>query len=341
MSLNMSLSTLTMEALASKTAAAGPETRPAEPRRLRSFLPGHLPSALALVLLVLSGCQQPQKQTPQVVPTAHTTTIENLARQLDLQVEEWDESFVVLKNAANTVLIFTHADARYFVNGRPIGAVGAVKKAGGTVYVSDLLIPQIRAHLRATVPQPPAPRPATPRARGLVVIDAGHGGNDPGTISAAGLHEKDINLQVALRVAALLGRNGVGVVLTRQDDRYIELEERANIANRRSTDLFVSIHSDSNPDRSRQGFTLFVARSASPQARQAADSIEQAMAATGCESHGIREADYKVLVNTDCPAVLVELGHLSNTQDVARLRDPAWQNRFAQAIASGILTYLR
>jgi N-acetylmuramoyl-L-alanine amidase len=341
MSLNMSLSTLTMEADPSKTADAGPKTRPAASHRLRPLFPGLLPAALALALLIPAGCQQPQRQTPQVVPTEHTTTLEGLAVRLGLRIEEREEAFVVLKNAANTVLIFTHADGRYFVNGTPIGPVGAVKKAGGTVYVSDLLVPQIRAHLRAAVPQPAAPRPAPPRARGLVVVDAGHGGNDPGTISAGGLHEKDINLQVALRVATLLERNGVGVVLTRRDDRYPELEERADIANRRSTDLFVSIHADSNPDRSRRGFTLFVARSASPQARQAAEGIEHAMAATGCDSHGIREADYKVLVNTDCPAVLVELGHLSNTQDAARLRDPAWQNRLAQAIVSGILDYLR
>jgi N-acetylmuramoyl-L-alanine amidase len=65
------------------------------------------------------------------------------------------------------------------------------------------------------------------------------------------------------------------------------------------------------------------------------------MAATGSDSHGIREADYKVLINTVCPAVLVEIGHLSNSQDASRLRNPAWQNRLAQAIASGILDYLR
>jgi N-acetylmuramoyl-L-alanine amidase len=65
------------------------------------------------------------------------------------------------------------------------------------------------------------------------------------------------------------------------------------------------------------------------------------LAATGSESHGIREADYKVLVNTSGPAVLVELGYLSNTQDCARLRDPAFQNRLAQAIANGVLAYVR
>jgi N-acetylmuramoyl-L-alanine amidase len=160
-------------------------------------------------------------------------------------------------------------------------------------------------------------------------------------MNAGGLHEKDINLAMALKVADLLQERGIGVILTRQQDRFIDLEERANIANRRNADLFVSIHCDSNPDRSRQGFTVFVARAASPEAYRAANCIGQAMAATGSDSHGVREADYKVLVNTSGPAVLVEMGHLSNVQDTARLRDPAWQNRLAQAIATGILTYVR
>jgi len=300
-------------------------------------------AVLGLAALAISGCQQPQKQTPKVVVSEHATTIEDLALRLGLRIEERDDTFVILKNAANTVLIFTHTDGRFFVNGKAIGPVGQIKREGGTLYVSDFLIPQIRQNLRSVVPQPPAIRPAPlpPRARGLVVIDAGHGGNDPGASSAGGLHEKDINLQVAQRVAGLLGQKGIGVLMTRQDGQFIELEERANIANRRNADLFLSIHCDSNPDRSRQGFTVFVARSASRDAYRAAAGVSEAMAATGCESHGIREADYKVLVNTSGPAVLVEIGHLSNSQDASRLRNPTWQNRLAQAIANGILDYLR
>jgi N-acetylmuramoyl-L-alanine amidase len=298
--------------------------------------------ALGLVGLGVAGCEQPQKQTPKLTVSEHTTTIEDLALRLGLRIEERDEAFVVLKNAANTVIIFTHTGGRFFVNGKPMGPVGEVKRDGNAVYVSDFLIPQIRQSLRSATPQPPVIRPGPPRkTKTLVVVDAGHGGHDPGTTSANGIREKDINLDVATRVAGILQQRGVSVVMTRSDDRYPELEERADIANRRNADLFVSIHSDSNPDRSRQGFTVYVARAASSDARQAADSIHQAMAATGAESHGIREAEYKVLINTSGPAVLVEIGYLSNAQDAARLRDPAFQNRLAQAIANGILAYMR
>jgi N-acetylmuramoyl-L-alanine amidase len=290
----------------------------------------------------VAGCEQPQKQTLKPAVGEHTTSIEDLALRLGLRIEERDEGFVVLKNAANTVIIFTHADGRFFVNGKPMGPVGEIKRQGDTVYVPDFLLPQIRQYLRSGAPQPPpVVRPGPSRGKAIVVIDAGHGGHDPGTIGVSGLREKAVNLEVAARVASILEQKGLGVVMTRQQDQFIELEERADIANRRSADLFVSIHSDSAPNRSIQGFTVYVARAASPEAYRAASVIGQALADTGSESHGIREADYKVLVHSNGPAVLIELGYLSNAQDCAHLRDPAYQNRLAQAITNGILTYMR
>ncbi len=312
--------------------------RPSSGIRLLASIVG-----VSLIGLVVAGCEQPQKQTPKPTVAAHTLTLEDLAQRLGLRVEERDEAFVVLKNAANTVILFTQTGGRFFVNGKPLGSVGQIQKQGNTVYVSDALIPEIHQYLRSAAPTPPpVARPTVPRTtKGLVVVDAGHGGHDPGTISANGVQEKDINLAVALKLANLLQQQGVSVVMTRTNDRYPELEERSDIANRRNADLFVSIHSDSNPDRSRQGFTVYVAKGASSEAQHAAGAINQALAATGCESHGIHEAAYKVLVNTSGPAVLVEVGYLSNVQDCARLRDGAYQNRLAQAIASGILSYLR
>ncbi len=312
-----------------------PNVLPAALRPLASIL------ALGLLALGIAGCQQPQQQTPKVIVGEHATTVEDLAARLGLRIEERDKTFVILRNAANTVIIYTYADGRFFVNGKPMGTVGEVKWQGDTLLVSDFLIPQIRQYLRSAVTPPPVvpPSPGKP-IKALVVIDAGHGGHDPGAMSG-GLREKDIDLAVAIKVADLLEQRGIGVLMTRQQDRFIELEERANIANRRNADLFVSIHSDSNPDRSRQGFTVFVARAASAEAYRAANCIGQAMAATGADSHGIREADYKVLVNTSGPAVLVEIGYLSTVQDIARLRDSGWQSRLAQAIATGILTYVR
>jgi N-acetylmuramoyl-L-alanine amidase len=312
-----------------------------KPSRFRSQISKLIFLLPGLIALALAGCQQPQKRPPRPMVVGHTLTIEDLALRLGLRVEEKGVGFVVLKNAANTVLLFTQTNGRFFVNGKSIGSVGEITRQDDGIYVSDNLVPRIRQYLRPVLAPPPRPQAVPPKARGLVAIDPGHGGHDPGAMSSGGTREKNINLEVALRIADLLQRNGVGVVMTRQDDQFIELEERADIANRRNADLFVSIHSDSNPDRGRQGFTVYVAKGASAATDRAAGAINQALAATGTESHGIHEAVYKVLINTSGPAVLIELGYLSNYQDVLRLRDPAYQDRLAQAIAAGILNYLR
>ena len=292
----------------------------------------------ALLALVAAGCQGPQTTAPAVVTRDHTISVEELARQLGLNVEDRDDSFVVLRGGGNTVLIFTHGDGRFFVNGKPIGSVGIVRKVGQTVYVAESLVSQIKPHLGATVtPSRPQPRVL----RGNIVIDPGHGGHDPGTTSVTGVHEKTVNYDVAEKVAAILERRGLAVTMTRQRNEYIELEARAEIANRRNADLFVSIHADSAPSPSAQGFTVYVANAASADSHRAARDISRAMATTGMENRGVRREDYRVLRTSRGPAVLVEMGYLSNRQDALRLQDSAFQDRLAAAIATGILDYLQ
>jgi N-acetylmuramoyl-L-alanine amidase len=142
-------------------------------------------------------------------------------------------------------------------------------------------------------------------------------------------------------LAGILRRKGHDVIMTRQEDRYIELESRAAIANRRRADLFVSIHADSIADPSVQGFTVYIAHGASRQSESIARAIERAMKTTGSQSRGIRRRDLRVLVKTTGPAVLIELGYLSNRREARKLQDDAYQNRLAIAIAAGIGDYLR
>lgn len=296
---------------------------------------------MTCLALGIAGCQGPQHPTPRMVVGEDTVTIEQLASRLGLRIEQRDETFTVMKNAANTVILFTHTDGRFFVNGKPAGSVGSVKNVGDTVYVPAPLVDEIRPLLLAAVPEQPTVTPTPRRTSGLVIVDAGHGGHDPGTISTGGIQEKNINLRVAAKVANLLEQRGLAVAMTRWQDRFIELEERSALANQRGADLFVSIHADSAPSRSAQGFTVYVATAASAGAYRAAHAINQAMESTGMNNRGIREEDYRVLVNTDCPAVLIELGYLSNPQDTARLADDGFRDRLAQAIADGVQAYLR
>jgi N-acetylmuramoyl-L-alanine amidase len=132
----------------------------------------------------------------------------------------------------------------------------------------------------------------------------------------------------------------VNVIMTRETDVYPTLEDRAALANRRNANLFVSIHCDSNGDRMHEGFTIYRARSASLGSKQAGRILEQHLSSVGIPSKGLRGADYRVLVQTQCPAVLVECGFMSNYDEAALLMDPWYQNKIARAIADGILEYL-
>lgn len=299
---------------------------------------------MASVVLSFAGCGESSK-SPVVdessVLTSDTVTINELAGLLGMQVTESAQTHVRLQNSANTVMIFTVTGGRIYVNATPVGDVGTVEKpapsaaegADGQVRVSRSLVDQIRSEL-----QKPAAG-ALRRVSGTsacIVIDAGHGGKDPGATSVLGYHEKGLNLAVASEVARLLSARGFTVRMTRSDDSFIELEDRAAFANRLRADLFVSIHADSFPKSSRRGYTVYVAKSASDASFAAARSIDRTMSATGLNSFGTQTADYKVLIGTRGPAVLVEMGYLTNRPEAALLKDPAFQSRIAQAIATGI-----
>lgn len=98
--------------------------------------------------------------------------------------------------------------------------------------------------------------PALLRLR-KIVLDAGHGGNDPGAIGRSGLKEKDVNLDIARRVANILRADGVNVVMTRSSDKFIPLPKRVDIANHSQADMFVAIHSNANRVRSLNGFEIY------------------------------------------------------------------------------------
>lgn len=295
----------------------------------------------------MAGCGEPSKR-PIVDDTtaieSQTVTIPELAGLLGLRVSESRPTHIKLKDSANTVMIFTVSGGRVYVNAKQVGTIGeidrpapsAVEGTEGQIRVPKSLVGQIRPAL-----QKPAAGPlvrVNSRSR-CIVIDAGHGGKDPGATSVLGGYEKTINLKVARKVAALLAERGFNVRMTRTSDRFVELEDRAYIANRLRADLFVSIHSDSFPKGSRRGYTMYVAKSASQESFSAAASIARSMSRTGLNSHGTQTANYKVLTGTRGPAVLVEMGYLTNRREARLLKSPSFQIRIAEAIADGISDY--
>lgn len=170
----------------------------------------------------------------------------------------------------------------------------------------------------------------------IVCIDPGHGGKDPGATTKTGIDEKDIALTVALKVGALL--TGYEIVYTRTEDVYVGLSERALIANQAKADLFVSIHCNSAPSASANGMEVYVHTTRSAASTRAAHAIyDRLLPASGLRGRGVKANDYAVLRETVMPAVLVELGFVSNDGDRAKLISEDWQNRAAEAITSGIM----
>jgi N-acetylmuramoyl-L-alanine amidase len=123
-----------------------------------------------------------------------------------------------------------------------------------------LTAPPIESPPDLALPLPTPPQPAQPRSKSFktIVIDPGHGGKDPGARGQRGTEEKDITLKVALKLRDLLNRQpGVHVLMTRERDQFVELEDRAKFANGQEADLFVSIHVNSHPQRSVKGIEIY------------------------------------------------------------------------------------
>jgi N-acetylmuramoyl-L-alanine amidase len=237
--------------------------------------------------------------------------------------------------------------------------------------------------------QGPRPTPAAegpgPEPLHTLVIDPGHGGHDVGAVGPTGLQEKELALDIARRVAALLQEElGVRAVLTRAKDQFIGLRERTALANRERADLFVSIHVNAAPVAAATGTeTYFLSNEATDgAARRAAEyenrlisldgprngqpevlrSIlwdlaqsdfqqESSRVAEALQNHldralrrpsrGVKQAPFYVLGGAAMPAVLVEIGFISNPQDEQRLRDDGYRDRIARALAAGIAAYKR
>jgi len=189
-----------------------------------------------------------------------------------------------------------------------------------------------------SIPQP-STRPL-PRGRVVVVIDPGHGGKDPGAIGIGGVREKDIILPIGKRVAEILQQNGVQVIMTRSSDYFVSLPGRVQLAEKANADVFVSIHANAlGGGRSDvSGLETYYYDSGLSLARSVHNSILQSI---NVRDRGVRRARFYVLRKSSMPSILVETGYVTGREDNAKLRTSAYQNQMAEAIARGILQYLR
>ncbi len=239
-------------------------------------------------------------------------------------------------------------------------------------------------------PQVPIAAPVIPGRKTdgkpfLVVVDAGHGGHDPGAV-AGGINEKDINLRAATRLAALLKEAGIEARLTRKDDTYLRLNERTDLANRWNADLFVSLHCNALPrgrhargveiylmalptDKDAMRLALYENRELGKnnrieesdaktnlllrilgemeqnakidQSTRLAESLFNTGRRSGLPMSRVAQAPFFVLRGAAMPAVLVEMGYLTEPEDRRLLNDPAFMDRLLRALVSGMAEYLK
>ena len=179
----------------------------------------------------------------------------------------------------------------------------------------------------------------SPMQNKLIVVDPGHGGSDPGAV-VGNIKEKDLNLDIGLRLKQLLEEGGARVFMTRENDIYVDYFTTPQMANEIGADLFVSIHNNSATNSSASGTeTLYYP---DPEKKALAQAIQKALVKNiGLNDRGIKERPGLVVIReTKMPSALVEVGFLTNNNDLAQLKSDNFRQRAAEGIYEGIMEYL-
>ena len=186
------------------------------------------------------------------------------------------------------------------------------------------------------------------RAENTVVLDAGHGGGDPGKVGINKAEEKDINLKIAKKVKKLLEKKGIKVIMTREEDTMLakskngsqkvqDMKERVKLINDTSPEFAVSIHQNSYHEESIHGAQVFYYKH-SAQGEQFAAIMQKSLLTVDKENRRQAKADdtYYLLKKTEVPTIIVECGFLSNQEEAEKLVTDEYQQQIAEAIVKGI-----
>lgn len=173
-----------------------------------------------------------------------------------------------------------------------------------------------------------------------IVLDAGHGGKDQGASSEDAI-EKEITLEITKKTERYLKDAGYKVKLTRTDDTFVKLEDRAAYANRKEAKVFVSIHCNSSEDGEGYGIETFYSEQKGEESEKLAQLVQhQMIEETQARDREVKTADHVVTVATEMPSVLVETGFLSDDAERTLLMQEEYQEKLAKGIAEGIISYL-
>lgn len=175
----------------------------------------------------------------------------------------------------------------------------------------------------------------------IIVIDAGHGGSDPGAVGRGGLKEKDVTLDIARRVYQLLkGNTNAQVYLTRDTDRYVSLAQRSSMANSLGADSFVSIHINGAENGIERGIETYAHYNSPRNAWALAWHIQDKLVKElGLRDRGLKADNFHVVRETNMDSVLLEIGFITDPTEEALLAKSSTRERAARAIFEGILSY--
>lgn len=182
-----------------------------------------------------------------------------------------------------------------------------------------------------------------------IVIDPGHGGEDYGTYSttAPRYQEKLLTLASAMMLKRFLHQLGYKTTLTRKEDVFISLDQRALVANKLQPTLFVSLHYNSAPSAEAEGIEIYYYRTdenkkrASKSKELAQHVLERALDTTQAKSRGVKHGNFAVIRETEMPAILIEGGFLTHPEERARIKNPIYLKQLTWGIAMGIDDYIQ
>ena len=180
----------------------------------------------------------------------------------------------------------------------------------------------------------------------VIVVDPGHGGEDPGKVGTNDVLEKDLNLQIAKKVKKLLEEAGIKIVMTRTNDKVPDakkedLNQRIKLINETKPKLALCIHQNSYPDAKIKGAQVFY-HTTTPEAEDVASIVQEELRTVDpTNTRQIKENDtYFMLKNSQVPTIIVECGFLTNSEEAAKLTQEEYQDQIAQAICEGVVKWM-
>lgn len=254
---------------------------------------------------------------------------------------------------SRTDRLTVYQEKRYmFLNGVRISQCFSPILRAGTLYVSSL-------DLARTLDPLLGSRKGFRHSVRTIMLDIGHGGKDRGAAGKSSF-EKDITLRLGRRLAAVLRACGYRVIMTRNSDLYLDLDQRSALQRRYDADLFLSLHINSAADRSVKGIETFCLTPAGAPSSNGGKTVwtkyngnafdsnnivlaynvqRSLLSRTGAVDRGVKRARFAVLRDIRCPGVLIEVGFLSNRQEELNLNSAAYIEKLARGIADGVIQY--